>query len=138
MSFFLDWLRAGLGAVAVLVLLYLARVNVVLRAVPPDVRKLSGSRWTTRQLKSTYRGLQERPVDYQSKLPPRLERRYIVTGGNGERHSAKLVAPVENMQTAHAPNQASSAASSSSSFSPGARRRPTSGSSTSGPRSVPT
>lgn len=34
------------------------------------------------QLNETYRQLQERPIDYTSKLPPKLERRYIVAGGS--------------------------------------------------------
>ena len=134
-----DWVRAGVCVVAALVLLYLARVNVLLSDIPAEVRKLSGSRWTAQQLKSTYRQLQERPIDYQSQLPPRLERRYIVTGGNGERRTDTTALPFSRPSTTNdAVNQVSSAASSSCSSSPGARRRPTSGSSTSGRRSAPT
>ncbi|OTA90886.1 hypothetical protein M434DRAFT_397658 [Hypoxylon sp. CO27-5] len=64
-------------------LLYLFRVNQLLSGTPDDVRKLSGSRWTRNQLKETYRRLQEKPIDYTDKLPPKLERRYVVTGGSG-------------------------------------------------------
>ncbi|KAI1464807.1 NAD(P)-binding protein [Daldinia caldariorum] len=50
---------------------------------PDEVRKLSASRWTKDQLKGAYRRLQENPINYANKLPPKLERRYVVTGGSG-------------------------------------------------------
>ncbi|KAM5356454.1 hypothetical protein ACJ41O_003100 [Fusarium nematophilum] len=77
-----NWLTAGALAIAVLATLYLARINRLLRGVPPEVQKLSPSRWTARQLKTMYRELDEQPIDYREKLPPKLDRRYIVTGGN--------------------------------------------------------
>lgn len=35
-------------------------------------------------LRRMYKELDERPIDYRGKLPPRLDRRYIVTGPNGK------------------------------------------------------
>lgn len=82
----LDALTASACIVAALVFCYLVRVNALLKGVPEQVRKVSGPRWTAELLKSTYEEIQRRPVgiDYEGKLPPRLDRRYIITGGNGE------------------------------------------------------
>ncbi|KAI1489964.1 hypothetical protein F5X96DRAFT_679390 [Biscogniauxia mediterranea] len=71
-------------SIIVLVLLaYLIRVNQLLSQTPDELRKLSGPRWTPEQLRETYRRLQKTPINYKDKLPPRLHRRYIVTGGSG-------------------------------------------------------
>ncbi|KAB5549524.1 hypothetical protein GE09DRAFT_1126765 [Coniochaeta sp. 2T2.1] len=78
-----NWLPAGVSVIAALTLVYLGWVNHILKGVPSEARKLSGSRWTAEQLERVYRALDEQPIDYTSKLPPRLDRRYIVTGGNG-------------------------------------------------------
>ncbi|KAI8631852.1 NAD(P)-binding protein [Xylariaceae sp. FL1651] len=72
-----------LSAVAFAILAYLVRVNQQLSGIPEEVRRLTGPRWTPDLLKKTYKRLQEHPIDYTDKLPPRLERRYIVTGGSG-------------------------------------------------------
>ncbi|KAI1459761.1 NAD(P)-binding protein [Annulohypoxylon moriforme] len=78
-----GWVPAALGTVLALVVLYLYRVNQLLSGTPDEIRKLSGSRWTPNQLKATYKRLQDNPIDYTDKLPPKLERRYVVTGGSG-------------------------------------------------------
>ncbi|KAI1371177.1 NAD(P)-binding protein [Hypoxylon crocopeplum] len=77
------WASTALWAALVVLILYLLRVNLLLSGTPDEVRKLSGSRWTPEQLKETYKRLQGKPVDYTDKLPPKLERRYVVTGGSG-------------------------------------------------------
>ena len=81
-----TWLGISLSAAVVLalVLMYLVQVNYLLKGIPSEVQKLSGPRWKTEQLKRMYDELDEHPIDYTSRLPPRLDRRYIVTGGNGE------------------------------------------------------
>ena len=79
-----NWLTLGFYALLALALAYLARVNHILKGVPREVRKLRGPPWTPSQLRKTYRDLDNKPIDYTSKLPPRLHRRYIVTGGNGK------------------------------------------------------
>ncbi|KAI1636108.1 hypothetical protein F4809DRAFT_663126 [Biscogniauxia mediterranea] len=71
-------------SIIVLVLLaYLIRVNQLLSQTPDELRKLSGPRWSPEQLRETYKRLQNNPISYKDKLPPRLHRRYIVTGGSG-------------------------------------------------------
>lgn len=75
---------AAFLAALVALFLYLLRVNQLLSGTPDEVRKLSGSRWTQDKLKKTYERLEESPIDYTDKLPPKLERRYVVTGGSGE------------------------------------------------------
>ncbi|KAI0095429.1 NAD(P)-binding protein [Hypoxylon sp. NC0597] len=83
MSQAVEWISTALWTLLAGLLLYLFRVNQLLSGTPDEVRKLSGSRWTPNQLKETYRRLQEKPIDYTNKLPPKLERRYVVTGGSG-------------------------------------------------------
>ncbi|KAI1411958.1 NAD(P)-binding protein [Hypoxylon sp. FL1857] len=83
MSQLTDWAPIALWTLLASVLLYLWRVNQLLSGTPDEVRKLSGSRWTPDQLKETYKRLQEKRIDYTDKLPPKLERRYVVTGGSG-------------------------------------------------------
>ncbi|KAI0517882.1 hypothetical protein F5B22DRAFT_602841 [Xylaria bambusicola] len=77
-----NWVLWGFVSIA-LVLAYLVRVNRQLSGTPEEVRRLSGSRWTPELLKKTYERLQQHPIDYTHKLPPKLDRRYIVTGGSG-------------------------------------------------------
>ena len=79
-----DWFNTSVIIIAALISLYIVRVNHLLKGIPSEVRKLSASPWTAEELKRTYRELEEHPIDYQDKLPPKLDRRYIVTGGNGE------------------------------------------------------
>ncbi|KAI1770984.1 NAD(P)-binding protein [Hypoxylon cercidicola] len=79
----LGWALAAFWTALAVLTLYLYRVNQLLSETPDEVRKLAGSRWTPDQLRETYRKLQEKPIDYTDKLPPKLERRYIVTGGSG-------------------------------------------------------
>ncbi|OTB03145.1 hypothetical protein M426DRAFT_60816 [Hypoxylon sp. CI-4A] len=78
-----EWVYTVLWTVSAVVLLHLFRVNQLLSGTPAEVRKLAGSRWTPNQLKKTYERLQSNPIDYTDKLPPKLERRYVVTGGSG-------------------------------------------------------
>ncbi|KAI2469043.1 NAD(P)-binding protein [Annulohypoxylon bovei var. microspora] len=79
----IEWVSTSLWTALVALVVYLFRVNQLLSGTPDGIRKLSGSRWTPIQLKETYERLQVNPIDYTDKLPPKLERRYIVTGGSG-------------------------------------------------------
>ncbi|KAI1759157.1 NAD(P)-binding protein [Hypoxylon sp. FL1150] len=83
MSRIVGWALTALWTVLAGLTLYLYRVNQLLNGTPDEVRKLAGSRWTPDQLRETYRKLQEKPIDYTDKLPPKLDRRYVVTGGSG-------------------------------------------------------
>ncbi|KAI2768339.1 NAD(P)-binding protein [Daldinia loculata] len=62
-----GWAYRVLWIVITVLVLYLFRANQLLSQTPDEVRQLQ---------------LQERPIDYTSKLPPKLERRYIVAGGS--------------------------------------------------------
>ncbi|KAI1424176.1 hypothetical protein F5Y12DRAFT_753496 [Xylaria sp. FL1777] len=78
-----DWAFWALVSVALATFAYLVRVNQQLSGTPEEVRRLSGQRWTPALLKETYERLEQHPIDYTHKLPPRLDRRYIITGGSG-------------------------------------------------------
>ncbi|KEY70839.1 hypothetical protein S7711_08538 [Stachybotrys chartarum IBT 7711] len=78
-----DFLIVGMLAVGSLGLIYLARINYLLKQVPVEVQKFLGPEWTAERLKRTYRELEEHPITFHSGIPPKLERRYVVTGGNG-------------------------------------------------------
>jgi hypothetical protein len=79
-----GWLDTAVYTICVVVVLYLIRLNLLLKGVPSEVQKLSASPWTKELLKRTYKELSECPMDYTHQLPPKLQRRYIVTGGSGE------------------------------------------------------
>ena len=67
-------------------LVYLINLNRLLSITPDEVRKLAGDRWTDDQVKKTYERLRQNQIttaSYASQLPPKLNRRYIVTGGSG-------------------------------------------------------
>lgn len=69
-----------------LAVLYLINLNRLLSITPDEVKKLAGDRWTGDQVRKTYERLRQDPIttaSYASQLPPRLNRRYVVTGGSG-------------------------------------------------------
>ncbi|KAI0468180.1 hypothetical protein F4859DRAFT_216967 [Xylaria cf. heliscus] len=78
-----DWFLWALATVAVATVAYLARVNWLLNGTPEEVTRLAGPRWTPDLLKKTYERLEQHPIDYTHKLPPKLDRRYVITGGSG-------------------------------------------------------
>lgn len=79
-----DWVDIGLYIATFVLATYLLHVNRLLRGVPDDVQALSGPQWEPQELKALYDELEKHPIDYTDNLPPRLDRRYIVTGGNGK------------------------------------------------------
>lgn len=65
---------------------YLIRLNKLMSGTPDEVRKLSPKRWTKDLLLETYKALETKPIttsSYAQRIPPKLDRRYIVTGGSG-------------------------------------------------------
>jgi hypothetical protein len=71
----------------VLVVIYLYQINRLLSGAPEDVQRLSPKRWTEEMLLEAYNRLEATPITtdtYVKDLPPKLERRYIVTGGSGQ------------------------------------------------------
>jgi hypothetical protein len=79
-------LLGGATLLTIGLVLYLALVNQRMRSVPEDVLKLKQPSWTEKMLKETYARLEKNPVNVETTkagLPPKLDRRYIVTGGCG-------------------------------------------------------
>ncbi|KAK4151876.1 3beta-hydroxysteroid-dehydrogenase/decarboxylase [Chaetomidium leptoderma] len=73
-------------AVAALFVVYLMRLNQLLLCTPDEIQKLTPTRWTKALLTETYRKLEAHPITtkgYAERIPPKLERRYLVTGGSG-------------------------------------------------------
>lgn len=83
---------AALAAVALLALFalsYLINLNRALKSTPPSFQALlTSGPWTREQIQATHDRLaRDQPFatasSYASHIPPRLGRRYIVTGGSG-------------------------------------------------------
>ncbi|KAF5027614.1 hypothetical protein F66182_285 [Fusarium sp. NRRL 66182] len=72
-----------LGVFVIVLLLYITRLNSLLKSTPNEVQGLSSEPWTPELLRKTYDVLEETPIETNDQLPPKLNRRYIVTGGNG-------------------------------------------------------
>ncbi|KAI0189088.1 hypothetical protein EV127DRAFT_110778 [Xylaria flabelliformis] len=79
----MSWLQWALAAATLATLAYLVRVNRLLSGTPEEVTRLAGPRWTPDLLKKTYERLEKHPIDFTNKLPPKLDRRYVITGGSG-------------------------------------------------------
>lgn len=107
-----SWLIVSLFTPVVLVLAYLIRVNYLLNGVPNDVKKLASPAWTKKDLERTYNDLKSHPIDYTSQIPPKLDRRYIVTGGNGKK-LISLLLDKSNASTCSVPSKGLSEAISS-------------------------
>lgn len=74
-------------AVGIALIAYLIRLNQLFRGTPKEVQDLSPTRWSAKLLHKTYKRLESEPItvkSYANKIPSKLERRYIVTGGSGE------------------------------------------------------
>jgi hypothetical protein len=81
----MPWpVEVALEVIAGCLVLYLLRVNYLLRGTPLHFQKLAGPRWTPEILRNAYRQLLENPIDYTDQLPSKQDRRYIITGGAGE------------------------------------------------------
>ncbi|KAI1737318.1 3-beta hydroxysteroid dehydrogenase/isomerase [Xylaria scruposa] len=73
-------------AAAILFLLgfaYLWRLNKVMSQTPPGAVQASPYRWADHEIKQTYKRIEENPIDWKEHLPPKANRRYVVTGGSG-------------------------------------------------------
>ncbi|GKU07910.1 cholesterol dehydrogenase [Fusarium langsethiae] len=62
---------------------YLGHVNHILKQTPQEVCQLSSKPWAPARLSETYAAIEKSPIDLYKSLPTRLNRRYIITGGNG-------------------------------------------------------
>ncbi|CAK7272939.1 hypothetical protein SEPCBS57363_005400 [Sporothrix epigloea] len=66
--------------------LYLALINNRMCNLPEDLVKIKQPKWTEAMLRDTYARIEKNPINVESTkagLPPKLDRRYIVTGGCG-------------------------------------------------------
>ncbi|KAI2628954.1 dehydrogenase-like protein [Xylaria nigripes] len=63
--------------------LYLWRLNKVMSQTPPEATYASPYRWADHEIKETYRRIKAKPIDLTKHLPPKANRRYVVTGGAG-------------------------------------------------------
>lgn len=81
--FTFSW-HAIIGLTALLAVLYVYRINILLKTVPDEVLRMAGPRWTADRLRETYDDLKKCGIDYTDRIPPKQNRRYIVTGGNGK------------------------------------------------------
>ncbi|GAP87289.1 putative 3-beta hydroxysteroid dehydrogenase isomerase [Rosellinia necatrix] len=77
--------QAKWAAAALLVLgvAYLWRLNTVMSQTPPGAVRASPYRWADHEVRETYKRIKARPIDWTKHLPPRANRRYVVTGGSG-------------------------------------------------------
>ncbi|KAI1801848.1 NAD(P)-binding protein [Daldinia bambusicola] len=62
---------------------WLWKLNSALKQTPPEVFAVTPHRWTEQEIKEAYKRIEANPIDWTKHLPPRLNRRYIVTGGCG-------------------------------------------------------
>ncbi|KAK8213847.1 putative 3-beta hydroxysteroid dehydrogenase/isomerase family protein [Phyllosticta capitalensis] len=74
---------ALLTVVGLVVCLYLWHVNRGLGGSPQVVDCVAVKPWTEKELREAYDKLREHPIDVTPHLPPKQQRRYIVTGGTG-------------------------------------------------------
>ncbi|CAH0027873.1 unnamed protein product [Clonostachys rhizophaga] len=73
---------AACGILSVLAIAYLVRLNIMLKGTPAEARGIV-TPWTEELRRKAYKELENNPVDWTADLPPKLDRRYIITGGNG-------------------------------------------------------
>ncbi|KAI8624682.1 dehydrogenase-like protein [Xylariaceae sp. FL1651] len=62
---------------------YLWRLNKVMSQTPPEAVEVSPYRWSDHEIKETYKRIKSHPIDWTKHLPPKLNRRYVITGGSG-------------------------------------------------------
>lgn len=75
-----KWAAAVLFALGVA---YLWRLNKVMSQTPPGAVHASPYRWADSEIKDTYKRIRAKPIDWTKHLPPKANRRYVVTGGSG-------------------------------------------------------
>ncbi|KAH6682188.1 hypothetical protein F5X68DRAFT_137828 [Plectosphaerella plurivora] len=77
-------LAAPAWLAALIVAIYLFRLNRAMSTVPEDIQRAAEKHaWTEADLRETYNRVSASPLDSRPFLPPKLDRRYIVVGGSG-------------------------------------------------------
>lgn len=69
---------------AVVLLVYLWKCDRDISTTSPELEKFAQKSWTKEQLLEAYKKAEQDPIDVRKFLPPKLGRRYIVTGGSGK------------------------------------------------------
>lgn len=73
------------AAIAVLLLsLYLFKLNKAMTSIPDEAHALRPHPWTEAEIRQTYERVCKEPIDFTKRLPPKLERKYIIVGGSGQ------------------------------------------------------
>ncbi|KAK8195471.1 hypothetical protein HDK77DRAFT_471823 [Phyllosticta capitalensis] len=86
-----------LAFVGLVVCLYLWHVNRGLGGSPQVVDRVAVKPWTEKELREAYDKLRQHPIDVTPHLPPKQQRRYIVTGGTGTYSYYPLKGNPQNM-----------------------------------------
>ncbi|KAH6606425.1 hypothetical protein Trco_005578 [Trichoderma cornu-damae] len=73
----------ALGVGVVCLVLYMLRLNWVLAHTPQEVVDRAGEPLTREYIWDVYERVKKDGIDWEGKLPPRKDRRYIVVGGSG-------------------------------------------------------
>ncbi|OTB08881.1 hypothetical protein M426DRAFT_316907 [Hypoxylon sp. CI-4A] len=76
-------LLATIAAAIVLGAAWILKLNSTMKQTPPEMLAASPHRWTEEEMRDTYQHIKANPIDWAQHLPPKLDRRYIVTGGSG-------------------------------------------------------
>ncbi|KAI0833958.1 NAD(P)-binding protein [Hypoxylon sp. FL0890] len=72
-----------IGALLAIGVAWVWKLNTALKQTPPEVLAVSPHRWTEQEIRDTYNRIKANPIDWTKHLPPKLARRYIITGGSG-------------------------------------------------------
>ncbi|KAI2619242.1 NAD(P)-binding protein [Hypoxylon sp. NC1633] len=78
--------QIALSSIAALLALGVAwvwKLNSAMKQTPPEVLAVSPHRWTDQEIRDTYQRIKANPINWAKHLPPKPDRRYIVTGGSG-------------------------------------------------------
>ncbi|GAW14399.1 hypothetical protein ANO14919_038010 [Xylariales sp. No.14919] len=75
-----GWAAAILFALSVA---YVWRLNKWMSGTPPEAINASPYRWADSEIHATYKRIKTKPIDWTKHLPPKANRRYVVTGGSG-------------------------------------------------------
>jgi len=67
-----------------LIVVYLIHLNTKMSGTPEEALTISPNRWTVDEIRETHQRISEKPIDSTPHLPPKLGRRYIVTGSSGK------------------------------------------------------
>ncbi|RFU79521.1 3-beta hydroxysteroid dehydrogenase isomerase [Trichoderma arundinaceum] len=78
-----ERLPLALGVGVVFLVLYVLRLNWVLSHTPQEVVDRAGEPLTKEYIQDAFERVKKDGIDWDGKLPPRKDRRYIVVGGSG-------------------------------------------------------